>query len=102
MVLFGKKAELQSYDDTKELEFEETLIMMGPMFNVFITMNPGYAGRAELPNNLVVLFRLIAMTVLDYALIGEIMFYAYGFMEAKILAKKMVTTFMLSSEQLSS
>ena len=38
----------------------------------------------------------------DYALIGEIMFYAYGFTDAKVLAKKMVTTFTLSSEQFSS
>eukprot|EP00439_Symbiodinium_sp_Y106_P032766 s7463_g3.t3 len=30
-----------------------------------------------------------AMMMPDYALIGEIMFYAYGFTEAKILAKKM-------------
>lgn len=30
------------------------------------------------------------------------MFYAYGFTDAKKLAKKMVTTFTLSSEQLSS
>eukprot|EP00928_Gymnodinium_smaydae_P008329 TRINITY_DN13035_c1_g3_i1.p1 TRINITY_DN13035_c1_g3~~TRINITY_DN13035_c1_g3_i1.p1 ORF type:complete len:2552 (-),score=764.33 TRINITY_DN13035_c1_g3_i1:28-7683(-) len=42
------------------------------------------------------------MMVPDYALIGEIMFYAYGFTDAKSLAKKMVTTFTLSSEQLSS
>lgn len=43
----------------------------------------------------------MAMMVPDYALIGEIMFFAYGFAQAKECGAKMVTTFKLCSEQLS-
>jgi dynein heavy chain, axonemal len=42
------------------------------------------------------------MMVPDYALIGEIMFFAYGFGNAQECGAKMVTTFKLCSEQLSS
>lgn len=64
-------------------------------------MNPGYLGRAELPEGLKALFRPITVVVPDLGLICENMLMAEGFTEAKELATKFVTLYMLCRDLLS-
>ncbi|XP_060515880.1 dynein beta chain, ciliary [Cylas formicarius] len=82
-------------------DFMGDMIQLVPTVGIFITMNPGYAGRTELPENLKALFRPCAMVVPDFELICEIMLVAEGFQEAKILARKFITLYTLCKELLS-
>ncbi|KFQ61171.1 Dynein heavy chain 17, axonemal, partial [Pelecanus crispus] len=85
----------------KTFNFLGETITLIPSVGLFITMNPGYAGRTELPENLKALFRPCAMVVPDFELICEIMLVAEGFIDAKLLARKFITLYTLCKELLS-
>lgn len=64
-------------------------------------MNPGYAGRTELPESVKALFRPVVCIVPDLEQICLISLFSDGFLEAKVLAKKMTVLYKLAREQLS-
>ncbi|KAG7190743.1 hypothetical protein KM043_006815 [Ampulex compressa] len=81
--------------------FEGSEISLVHTCGIFITMNPGYAGRTELPDNLKSMFRPISMMVPDSSMIAEINLFGEGFQNTRILAKKVFTLYTLAQQQLS-
>ena len=76
-------------------------IVLNLRVGMWITMNPGYAGRTALPENIKALFRPCAMVVPDYGMICEIMLVSEGFLTAQHLGLKFITLYSLNRDLLS-
>ncbi|SCO85337.1 probable dynein heavy chain, cytosolic [Fusarium oxysporum] len=88
-------------DDQSQIELVGRQLHVNENTGIFITMNPGYAGRSNLPDNLKKLFRSVAMSKPDKELIAEVMLYSQGFNQAKQLSKHTVPFFDQCSSKLS-
>ncbi|KAK1226991.1 dynein heavy chain [Marasmius sp. AFHP31] len=84
-----------------EIELVGKNLKLNANMGIFITTNPNYAGRSQLPPNLTKLFRPMAMTRPDRELIAQVMLFSQGFRTAESLASKIVPFFNLCDEQLS-
>ncbi|CAK4126621.1 unnamed protein product [Aphanomyces euteiches] len=98
------QAGLSSKKLTNQANFIELLgksVQLHSDVGIFVTMNPGYAGRSNLPDNLKQLFRSIAMVAPDRELIAQVMLYSQGITTAEFMSTKVVLLFNLCEDQLS-
>lgn len=85
----------------KEIELLGRATKLNTNVGIFVTMNPGYAGRSNLPDNLKQLFREVAMIKPDKQLIAQVTLYAQGFRSAERLSSKIISLYDLCDRQLS-
>lgn len=88
-------------ESSSQIEILGKTISLNVNVGSFITMNPDYAGRSMLPDNLKQLFRQMAMIKPDKDMIAQVTLYSQGYKTAERLSGKMVSLFDLCLNQLS-
>eukprot|EP00899_Mesostigma_viride_P024727 jgi/Mesvir1/5439/Mv15498-RA.1 len=84
-----------------KFEFEGQSVPLKPECAIHVTMNFGLTDRKELPDNVRVLLRPVAMLHPHVELIAEVMLYSAGFTDSHRLGSRLATCFQLCAEQLS-
>lgn len=87
-------------DDVPRARFATIESRIQPTTSAFITMNPGYAGRVDLPQNVSALFRPCAMVRPDLEAISANILLSLGFSLAQDLSKRLVRLVQLASRAL--
>ncbi|KAJ4680103.1 dynein heavy chain [Exophiala dermatitidis] len=90
-----------THEQKAQIDLVGRSFKVNPNTGLFITMNPGYAGRSNLPDNLKKLFRSVAMSKPDKELIAEVMLFSQGFKQAKALSSQVVPFFDHCAQRLS-
>ncbi|MES1911448.1 MAG: hypothetical protein MHM6MM_003872 [Cercozoa sp. M6MM] len=97
----SEDGQLEKQQEPQRITLLNKQVLLHPDVGLFVTMNPGYAGRSELPDNLKSLFRPLAMIKPDKRMIAQVMMFSQGFETAESLAHKVVLLFELCRDQLS-
>lgn len=84
-----------------DIELLSNKVILHKHTGIFVTMNPEYVGRNQLPDNLKRLFKSFAMTHPDKELIVEAVLYSHGFLHGEKLAAAIVPFFVDLNAQLS-
>lgn len=79
--------------ENAQVEVSGKLLNVHDETGIFVTMNPGYVGRNELPENLKRLFIAFSMTYPDKEKIAEVLMTSYGFIYSEELSKLLVPFF---------
>lgn len=89
------------WETPREITLADRRLVVRQDTGIFITMNPDYAGRSQLPSNLKKLFRSVAMTSPDRELIAQVTLFAQGFRHAEAVASRVIPFFHLCQQMLS-
>lgn len=85
--------ELALSQKSGDIEISGQQVSVHSETGIFVTMNPGYVGRYELPENLKKLFRSFSMDKPDNETISDVLLTSQGFSHSKELSRLIVPFF---------